>query len=244
MMRDTTHSVVVTTTSTQRPELLRRTYESWQKNLQGVEWGKLIINFDPNPAGQHVEECLEICHRFFDDVAWRETKEGSFGAAVKWIWGQVQDGQTVLHLEDDWLLRFPVNAGELVGLLRAFPQVAFRAYNRGVVKWFVLAPSFIRGRVCREIARDIDPSKNPEQWIRTKTNWDNTYVFPEYPRDKVLIQDIGRWYNRKNRIRRNGLSERQFTSYVVGTQRSLPNKQAAAARAAWRKYGGIHAGRM
>jgi hypothetical protein len=227
--------VVVTCTSTQRPELLLRTFESWQENLQGVAWSRLIINFDPNPTGNHLEECYEICNRFFSEVDCRVAATGSFGQAIKWIWGQVEN-ETVLHLEDDWLLNFKIAAGELVGLLRAFPQVAFRAYNRSKYEKFVLAPSFIRGETCREIASEIDTSTNPEQWIRKQGKWNQTYVYPEFPADKILVEDIGRAYNQSNGIGRNGAGEEAFTSYVAGRSESLIN-QAAGARAARAKYG-------
>lgn len=222
---------IVTTTSTVRPELLARTFESFRKNLKGLPW-ELKINLDYTPATEEkdLHECVVICWQYFDNVEYNVEYEGNFPRAIKWLWNTPADW--VFHLEDDWLLNFPIEWDELKR--NCAVQVSLRSYSRLYDGNFMLCPSLIRGRVCREISQILTTNRNPEQQIR-EMKWNgHTVIYPEV-QDKVVVQDIGReWLETK------GLSkgrENLFVSYEKGEPLPQTN-QAEQAKASLLKYGG------
>lgn len=102
-MYQLTDRLDVVTTAIRRPELLELTYRSFFSRLVGLPSLRIIINIDPLGSGS-AEACVEIARQYASDVVWRCPQSPGFMDAVKWCYDQVNSA-TVLHLEDDWLLK-------------------------------------------------------------------------------------------------------------------------------------------
>ncbi|WP_227286975.1 MULTISPECIES: glycosyltransferase family 2 protein [Paracoccaceae] len=91
-------------TAVRRPDLLKTTLDSFQENLFSnfvVECA--YVNLDP-AFGDASDEasCEEVLRSMFPRVQIRKPETPSFGAAVKWLWGQAADN-VMFHMEDDWI---------------------------------------------------------------------------------------------------------------------------------------------
>jgi len=105
----------VAITATVRADILRMTLRSFHKNFLRHFAARAIINVDPvGDTGSHApSDMVDICREYFTDVVYRTPESPSFAAAVQWCWRQVET-EVFLHLEDDWILRRPVAAAEML----------------------------------------------------------------------------------------------------------------------------------
>ncbi len=183
-------------TATLRPELLRRTLESFTEKLFKDWPRRAIVNVDP--AGLDVDqmEVVEVAYQFFPEVVYRTPPTAGFGAAFKWCWGQVT-ADIAFHLEDDWRLNLPVDMGTVMGIYRRYPELgalrlskwrpdrhkvgSCKAWNKWL-EWngdfyevpedmrMLLGctghPSFVRGSLVRAVAPLLEPGMNPERQFR------------------------------------------------------------------------------
>jgi len=104
------HSLDIVMTATIRPEVVDLTLKSFfNKFLNQFEKVRLIINIDPIGDEQYnSNDVLNVCYKYIDDVVYNTPNKASFPKAVKWCWEQVQS-EYFLHLEDDWLLKKPID---------------------------------------------------------------------------------------------------------------------------------------
>lgn len=200
-----------TTTATCRPEILRRTLESFKKNLLGVDLSRcrMHCNIDPVPDPKLAFDVERVVMQYFVAARFHHTAEPCFPAAVKWCWSQPET-PVFFHLEDDWELTRPVHMRELFrvlagdgspppGLELPMPScVNLRAYDfPDGDKRICLSPGLFRSDHARAMASRMVITANPEKQLRPR-GADNLhgdkhgeYIGVQFPRERVL-RDIGR----------------------------------------------------
>jgi len=117
--------IQITTTATLRPLILRKTLESFTKNLLFTDGFtkddyRLIINVDPVGDFNYSQgDVLETALEFFPNISASFPKEASFPVAFKWCWDQVQlTSDLVFNLEEDWELMFPLSMKTMVDFMQ------------------------------------------------------------------------------------------------------------------------------
>ena len=185
-----------------RPDLLSGTLNSfWSNMLRHFSVSVAMINIDPIfGGGEDHKECVRIFSSYFPDGEIIAPETASFGAAVKELWGAAPPG-LVLHIEDDWLLRYPIK-----------PQLVQESFNRyganfrclflssqttampgETLRWrpssrtarllqrlrgirpftaFGTSPQISDGHTLRLIASMLNPALDPEKQIRQNHNLD------------------------------------------------------------------------
>ncbi len=216
-------SLEFTTTAMMRPEIIRRTYESFRKNLIGVDWdtARLYINVDPMPAGADRSEIESACLAAFapDNIVYNFRDECSFPAAVKWCFEQPR-GEWFFHLEDDWILTRVMDVGELVAFMQADEKLSVTnlRYYPSTRSEVCLAPGLWRTEHARRIAAGLCMCHNPEVQLRRKFT-DNPHgdlhlrtntLGKQFPGYRVL-EEIGRDWLAKSELRKEC---RYFTRWV------------------------------
>ncbi len=203
-----------TTTAMPRPEIAQATYDSFTRNLLGLDFSKvtLYINIDsfPNQRDDFKrQEVVEVARRYFGNVVVNMPDKPSFAAAVKWCFSMIETPYN-FHLEDDWELLFPFHLSSFNQFFIPphIQQVALR--SRGNVRQdFFLCPSFIRGSFCREMSEKMKIADNPEVEIRDIKNREEIYAkesFVMYPFDtqSLIVQDLGRTWIKSSGYERGG----------------------------------------
>ncbi|MEM9635222.1 MAG: hypothetical protein AAGA50_28110 [Pseudomonadota bacterium] len=110
-----------------RPKLLEQTLISFEENLfRNIELNDCYINIDPFEGGsEDVEACETICKNFFTKVIANKPETPHFTKAVRWLWSAPKT-KWCLHMEDDWLLRRPIELNEILGAMkRDVTQLSF-----------------------------------------------------------------------------------------------------------------------
>lgn len=194
-----------TTTATCRPDIYRRTLESFNRNLLGVRLceSRLYLNVDPVPAGIGQHLAVNVARDFFADVRPNLPAISSFPAAVKWCLSQ-PSGPAFFYLEDDWELTAPIEIEALRHALAADRLLA--AVNLRTYAWpqsdrrICLSPSLWRTAAAHDIAEQLTTDWNPERQLRPVTpenphggrhgSWEGVRL-PREPFMRVLT-DIGR----------------------------------------------------
>ncbi len=154
-----------------RPEIARRSYESFHQNLQGVDWQRstLYLNIDPVPKGTDPGAMVQVAEEFFGHVVHRTPPEANFARAVKWTWAAAR-GDYVFYLQADWLLARPVNVHEMLAILGgpAWDAVNVRrSCGHQSDRILCLAPVLLRGTVARSLAMLFNTVDGPEAQLRT-----------------------------------------------------------------------------
>lgn len=200
MSIDLEEQIAVTTTAMRRPEILARTYQSFQGYTRlDFKRMRLFINVDPAPRDGSTKETLEVARSFFGEVISHTPRVANFAAAVKWLWSTV-DADYVFHLEDDWIMRKPVRMLDLWDQLQINPhilQVRFRGYHVGnVLRRISLGPGLIRGEICRKISAGLKTDRNPEVQLKTLGQFSiqrvGKTIALTVPKGPRVIKDIGR----------------------------------------------------
>lgn len=204
----------VTTPTVWRPEILRRTLESFCANLMWLNprTSTLLLNIDPAPAGSEDRsaEVIEVASRFFGNVTPMIQPRASFPMAVRSLWETVPDDSPYfLHLEDDWTLEEEVDLGELMGILdrdRTLSAVSLRAYpemrDDGRV---LLSPGVFRVEHARRMAKLMKPGEDPEKSLRP-ARFVNRQIGVRgrlWPADRAVVKDIGRDWREQRGLRKN-----------------------------------------
>jgi hypothetical protein len=163
----------VSVVAARRPELLELTLRSFRQNLlRHLRVRRLYINIDPIWGTEEDAAAMKaVCRLYFDDVVVNEPAEPNFCAAVRWGWSQ-SDRDWFLHLEDDWVLAWRIDA-ERLAREAANPrvgQISFfnhgKAWRRGVwSRKFTTSPSLVRGVVGRAAAAAMDIRLDPEKQL-------------------------------------------------------------------------------
>lgn len=204
------------TTAMARPDIVERTYASFQKNL-GIDLKsyRLCINVDPLPDVNKVAKVIDVAKSFFGEVVYRTPKSGNFTDAVRWCWENA-DSEFLFHLEDDWELRqkFP-----LATLLKEFTDdrvitVVLRAYKYKYDK-IPLSPSIHRKKFYKAVK--FDTSINPEIQLRNLGRFGVKFTpsigLRVLPKNKTVVFDIGRaWMKKVNYCKPKKKSS--FTTWI------------------------------
>jgi hypothetical protein len=184
----------ITTTAVIRPEILRKTLESFCSNLfhdDRFDY-RLIINIDPIGEDKDPMEVVKVAHSFFDNIIYRIAKEPSFSKAVMWVWSEILTDY-VFHLEDDWVILRDTSLMEMIEILEEHNYLACLHFLRRDIgkkprvelfgtpyeyrdNYFIstepfgfsLNPVLIKAEFLKQILCHMDPEKNPEKQIRCK----------------------------------------------------------------------------
>lgn len=193
-----------TITTCLRPEILRRTLESFRANLRGVEWDKcsVFVNVDPVGDGTR-EEISSVLGVLECDKGIHFAAEPSFPLAVKWCFSKPAK-EYCFHLEDDWELLEPIDIADMLSILQAEQRevVNLRAKNFSpqLTRCF-LSPGLWRSEIMRTVAAAMDGNKNPEVQLWNVT--DRLHVGRYWPRDQIVVKDIGREWLAASGYRKN-----------------------------------------
>ena len=211
-------NISFTTTATNRPEILDRTYSSFKNNLLGIDMKKcdLVINVDPLPMANNREAVLEVARRYFGNVIATYPDKANFTTAINTIWSYPKTS-FIFHLEDDWILTQSIKVNNIMDHLDNHPQLVqcvLRAYKYDYDK-MALSPSIIKKKLYSQIAGKLDPKLNPEIQLRNtaitkyKLNKNTIAVHGESP----VVEDIGREWIDKSGFRRPD-KKAHFNSWV------------------------------
>lgn len=186
-----------TTTATNRPEILDRTYNSFSKNVIDIDLKKykLIINIDPLPSSEKIEDVIRVAKKYFGEVVYNIPEKANFTSAINYLWSKA-DADYIFHIEDDWLL---IEKIELLKITKQLSenenllQCILRAYGYKYEK-MALSPSVIKKCLYNKIGGRLNINLNPEIQLRdigiTKYEINKTRlsVCGEHP----IVEDIGR----------------------------------------------------
>lgn len=183
----------ITITATQRHEILRKTLESFKKNLfKDHPIRSININIDPVGPDSDYFRCLDVCKKVFPDVYlnYRAPEKPNFSEGFKWVWNEARSN-FVFHLEDDWELLRNINLSDMMDMLNRHDDLAllrlpqFKSTEKTMKNWnlfypwngvyfecpknlimtagFCGHPSLIKGEFVQNTAPFIDTAKNPEK---------------------------------------------------------------------------------
>lgn len=230
----TENTLTFTTTAMPRPDLIKKTYDSFTKNMLEFDFKKatLYINVDRFPDGRDDDkrkEVVEVARNYFGNVIANLPENPNFAQAVRWCFSKIETYYN-FHLEDDWELLVPVKVSVFnqFFLSPIVQQIALRAW-KNVKGNFYLSPSFLRGTFCREMAENMNDVDNPEVQIRNmKPNYKGGgfLYFPFEPR-AVIIRDLGREWMKKNQYNRGSQNFVQWSNLVPGKGREVLADQNA-----------------
>ncbi len=120
----------ITITATRRPDVLRRTIESFWHNMFAPKRqlvNKVFINIDPIGPGT-MEDTRDVLYDYFahDQVVYYSPFTASFPKAFIRVWQAAAktDSETVFHLEDDWELRDPIDLTKMYMTLFLYPDLS------------------------------------------------------------------------------------------------------------------------
>lgn len=191
-----------TTTACCRPEIFRRTLESFTNNLKGVDFenSTIHINIDPLPEGDKRlwHEVYEVAQKYFRVVHPHMPMIASFPKAVKWCWLQPVSG-LFFHLEDDWELKTSIHIDEMISLMLSAKTSAvnLRAYPGIDDDRICLSPCLMLTSAARALSKRMSITANPERQLRAVSDENpeggkhDGYTSIQYPKD-VVLRDIGR----------------------------------------------------
>lgn len=157
----------ITITATQRHEILRRTLESFKKNLfKDYPIRSININIDPVGPDKDHSACLEVCLDIFANVDvkqiptnsyimpegsidtiinYRAPEKPNFAEGFKWAWNEARTN-FVFHLEDDWELLREIDLNEMINMLNKHEDLAllrlpqFRSTEKTMKNWNLFYP--------------------------------------------------------------------------------------------------------
>jgi hypothetical protein len=183
-----------------RPELLRKTLESFGEKLFGNFIIKNVIaNIDPvfGNEAEH-QQALNVVRSSFPAAIIHEPAHPNFCEAVRRNWTGTSSS-VIFHMEDDWLLNAPIypsdllpfsvdpltvqislNAeeknwdsrlkGDVAYKRRRMRLLGMRLPFKRKVPIFTTAPSFLRGDFARQAAKLMNPSFDPEKQFFWEVN--------------------------------------------------------------------------
>jgi len=221
-----------TTTACCRPEILKRTYASFSKNIEGVDFSSstLYINIDSfshldqSINQELVEECLSVARSFFGTVIYNAPEKPNFSNAVKWCWSQDFKNEFFFHLEDDWECTKKININKMFDLFKKKPNIVavnLRAYSK-LTNRLCLSPSLWRRSYAKKMSGILVENYNPEKQIRGKRNGGKNLLGKEvgifnsihFP-NKIIIRDIGRSWMVKNKLKKKNKGGGRFKNWEV-----------------------------
>lgn len=211
-----------TTTAMARPHIIDRTFNSFSKNLAGINLKecRLLINIDPLPPEIKRKQVVSVAKKYFKEVHHNYPKKANFTAACNWIWANATT-KYIFHLEDDWELVKRVSVPRLLDYFEKneeLLQVVLRAYKYRY-KTCALSPSIIHRKMYSAVGGKLDTKINPEAQLRGKRfgiemptrrgtlNKRKLIVYPEAIKS-VVLSDIGRRWINKTKYRKGGAGKK------------------------------------
>ena len=208
-----------TTTSSLRPDLLRKTYSSFSQSLVDVclkKEGHLYINIDRYPVFPETQtfnltnSVLNVAREYFRTVTYR-IGEGSFAKAARWTLSQPKE-KFFFNLEDDWFFQGKLSIKECINAMKAKPQ-----WGRGNVLQCVVGrgrgpnrchfpPSLFNNQCLKKLLKDhpIPDEADPELWLinlkRIKKL--NYHVAFGCGHPGLICRDLGRAWKRREKLRK------------------------------------------
>jgi len=217
-----------TTTAMTRHEIVDRTFDSFSKNLQGIDLKdcRLFINIDPLPEGAQRKLVIKVSKKYFGEVIYNTPKKANFSVACNWLWSNAKT-EYIFHLEDDWILKEKVNMKDL---LRYFDKhknlqiVQLRAYRFTYDK-IALSPCIMHKRLYQAIGGNLNEDRNPEVQLRGE-KFGIVMPYPTlkipfegkiitYPKSskKIILKDIGREWINKSDYRKQKVKKARFVTW-------------------------------
>ena len=226
-----------TTTACNRIDVIRKTYESFSKNLLGVDFKKckLYINVDPlpEPSLRQLEDICEMCWEFFGEVETNYPCTPNYTAAYKWLYTHAQT-KLIFNLEDDWILPKPIQIDVLTNAFEKNPNLyaaSFRAYPHHYIS-IPTSPQVLHRRFYLPVGKGLDPTINPEIQLRADKipgielpnkrsehgriirMAGKGYIWPETGGShNIVVKDIGREWIEKTTFKRPD-SKESFTTWI------------------------------
>lgn len=216
-------------TATIRPSIMKRTMESFCKNmLTDRKRYRLILNIDPIGENIHPKKVLNVAKIFFDNIVCNVSDSPCFCKAVMWCWKNSRT-DVVFHLEDDWSLLTTINIDYMIDILeknKDLVSLRLNKDNTGTSKFgskygFIyypkisLNPTLFLGNFVRDIVPLMEPELNPEKQLRQSEKTERgryiskiqngIYVKQGFER---IVWDIGRaWMNNSKYSKEIGFTE-------------------------------------
>ena len=211
-------------TETYRPEIIRRSLESFRANLGGVDWdrSRCCVNLDPiprnavNPARlTAIVDAIAGVFPTFSLADVHFARKPNFARAVKWAWTAPTGcfGDRFFYLQMDWILTRRVSIADLVALLdRDDGRIAvnLRAHRANMRERLCLSPVLIRRSTARELADAMTDADGPEAQLRPPSFRRGGRSLAvglqslHWPADRV-VEDIGRdWMDREGFVKDGG----------------------------------------
>lgn len=218
-----------TTHVAQRPDILRRTIESFQSNLIDIDFSnsKIFINIDFAPDYPNLEDgsdkTIDFLNSVFGEVVFNKTEEPNFTRAIQWCWNSVED-EIFFHLEDDWVLEEKVSIEEIMPYFnnKNVFAVNLRAYKFAGPRACLL-PALYRKSFCRKFVEKLDYYRNPENQLRSYVKVNKDFFNIHYPEDihDIILKDIGREWLRHKGLKRNQISTKfiRYSRDITGNER-------------------------
>lgn len=133
-------------TATLRPELIQKTFHTFNKYLFGkhANKGRLIINIDLVGADDIDYTRIQIWNILkklpFGQRIVRISPEPNFANAFYWCMNQLQY-EYVFHLEEDWQLLCPIGFEQMISIMNENPSIAhlrlsqFKSNSKCIKAW-------------------------------------------------------------------------------------------------------------
>lgn len=193
-----------------RAKLLDRTMESFAEHVTAKGLMRALVNVDVAPTGIQCPSCQlgyirKIMIRYFPGShRIHLSRKPSFARAVRWLWGQTE-AEWVFHLEEDWVFLQAVDLNAVVGWLETMDADYARLpkEHAPVLDRLALQPSVWSGAHCRDFARVMVDTKDPEKQLRLSPHNEpmnkllRVVQYVDYP-GGPYVRDIGREYNAKH----------------------------------------------
>ncbi len=183
-----------------RPDLLRVTLESFQRDLfKNFRIDRFIVNIDPIfGSDQDLRDCIGVVRDLASDALITTPETPGFAAAVIRNW-RMTTSDIIFHLEDDWLLNSSITSDDIAQFDNdpSLSQISLNAkeknwdtrlkgdiaYRRRPLQLFGMptpfkkkmpifstSPSFLRGSFARTAAGLMDPAFDPEKQFFRQVN--------------------------------------------------------------------------
>lgn len=176
-----------------RPDLLRRTLESFDRLMfANFKVARILANIDPifGDDADHAES-VRVIQKIFPTATIFEPPEPGFCKAVQRVWSSTSAG-VIFHMEDDWVLNRAIEPSEIAPLIDdpRIKQIALNTVEKGwdsnkrghfsyvrkriPILWgllqlrpkfpaFSTSPAFSSGPFLRRAAELMDPQFDPEK---------------------------------------------------------------------------------
>lgn len=230
------NNIDVVVTATLRPEILNLTLKSFNnKFLKQFKHKRLIINIDPiGDESKSVQDILNICEKYFDNITYNSPSTPSFPKAVKWCWEQVES-EYFLHLEDDWLLKKQINKNILFETLKKNKNImSIRFYLSRNSKMstlgnqycfsntFSLNPSLVKLSFVQKLLIRFDTALDPEkQFNDIKNSEYQKFLLYGTKNDGYFTIDIGKKWRKLKKFNKPDISLSKNKSWAKENLKSF-----------------------